>query len=255
MANFVDGRKFLSISGQLIHVPVRGTSRVGLRRGVALDGDPLAVEVDSPGVVRIQPGRAHGDIRIFTLTGVDIGDTILKAVAKDGAVLDRVEVHVHRPRARQLPRFDDLFENYAGDEESSNDFRKRIGGQADNPQLTNTCTLRMSEAFNGAGQPIPHAHAGLITVKGADKRFYAIRVAEFKRYMLDHYGPPDIVRTPPAGAKEGVSRDAFAHLMGVICFEVHFSDATGHFTLWDGTDAVHGDYFDRAFRVSLWMAG
>jgi len=133
VANFVDGRKFPSISGQLIHVPVRGTSRVGLRRGVALDGDPLVVEVDSPGVVRIQPGRAHGDIRIFTLTGVNIGDTILKAVAKDGAVLDRVEVHVHRPRARQLPRFDDLFENYAGDEESSDDFRKRIGGQADNP--------------------------------------------------------------------------------------------------------------------------
>jgi hypothetical protein len=255
VANFVDGRKFLGISGQLVHVAVRGATHIGLRRGFALDGTPLTVESDSPGIVRVQPARTHGDIRMFTLIGVDIGDAVVKAVAKDGTVSDRIEVHVHRPRVRQLPKFDDLFENYAGDEESSDDFRKRIGGQADNPQITNTCTLRMSEAFNGAGQPIPHAHKGMITVRGGDKHFYAIRVAEFKRYMLDHYGPPDIVRGPPAGAKEGVLRDAFAHLMGVICFEVHFNDATGHFTLWDGTDAVHGDYFDRAFRVSLWMAG
>jgi len=124
MANFVDGRKFLSISGQLIHVPLRGSIHVGLRRGFALDGTPLMVEADSPGVIRILPGRNHG-VRMFTLIGVDIGDTILQAVAKDGGVLARVEVHVHRPRTRQLPRFDDLFENYAGDEESSDDFRRR----------------------------------------------------------------------------------------------------------------------------------
>jgi hypothetical protein len=40
-----------------------------------------------------------------------------------------------------------------------------------------------------------------------------------------------------------------------MCFEVHFGDATKHFTLWDGKQAIHGDYFDQAFRVSLWMAG
>lgn len=172
---------------RLIQVPLRGTAKVGLRRGVELSGEPLTVEPDAPGIVRVVFFRAHGDLRLFTLAGVDTGDTTLKAVAKGGAVMDRVEVHVHRPRVRQLPRFDDLFENYAGDEEASDDFKKRIGGQVDNPQLTNTCALRMSEAFNGTSQPIPHAHKGLITVRGGDKRFYAIRVAEFKRYMLDHY--------------------------------------------------------------------
>jgi hypothetical protein len=40
-----------------------------------------------------------------------------------------------------------------------------------------------------------------------------------------------------------------------MCFEVHFGDATGNFTLWDGTKAVHGDYFAEAFQVSLWIAG
>ncbi|HET6149844.1 MAG TPA: hypothetical protein VFH68_20055 [Polyangia bacterium] len=63
------------------------------------------------------------------------------------------------------------------------------------------------------------------------------------------------MRTPPPKQKTGVLRTGFAHLRGVMCFEMHFGDATGHFTLWDGTRAVHGDYFDRAYRVSLWLAG
>ena len=34
-------------------------------------------------------------------------------------------------RKKQLPSWDDLFDNYAGDEEASDDFRTRIGGQVD----------------------------------------------------------------------------------------------------------------------------
>lgn len=79
-------------------------------------------------------------------------------------------------------------------------------------------------------------------------------MAEFKRYLLSVYGQPDVVRTPSTGSPTGVSRSEFSGLRGVMCFEVHFSDATGHFTLWDGWQAVRGDYFDQAFRVSLWMA-
>jgi hypothetical protein len=184
-----------------------------------------------------------------------VGETTLNAVAADGASWDWVSIHVHMARKKQLPSWDDLFDHYAGDEEASDDFRTRVGGQVDNSQFSNTCTLRMSEAFNGAGQPIPKNHPGLYTVLGGDKKNYALRVAEFKQFMLSTYGAPDIVRTPPAGAQTGVLRTDFSHLRGVMCFEVHFADATGHFTLWDGTQPVHGDYFARAFRVSLWLAG
>jgi hypothetical protein len=145
--------------------------------------------------------------------------------------------------------------NYAGDEESSEDFRARIGGEVNNPQFGNTCALRMSKAFNLAGQPIPRNHPGLFIVKGGDKLFYAIRVAEFGKYMRSVYGAPYVVRTPPKDTPMGVSSNQFTGLRGVLCFEVNFSDATGHFTLWDGARAVHGDYFNCAFRVSLWMAG
>src|SRR3954451_8577242 len=86
----------------------------------------------------------------------------------------------------------------------SGHFRKRIGGQVDNAQFGNTCTLRLSEAFNESGQPIPHGLPGLASVKGGDDRFYALRVAEFKRYMLQTYGEPDLVRKPPVGIAAGV---------------------------------------------------
>jgi hypothetical protein len=159
------------------------------------------------------------------------------------------------PRARQLPSWKSLYDNYAGDEESSEDFRARIGGEVDNPQLTNTCVLRMSEAFNLAGHAIPRGRAGLYTLKGGDKLNYAVRVAEFRKYMVSAYGQPDVVRKPPKGRPTGVASTEFSGLRGVLCFQVNFSDATGHFTLWDGSRAVHGDYFSHAFQVSLWIAG
>jgi hypothetical protein len=254
MAHFVDGSKFLRISGQLIHVPIGTPVKVGLWGGMESSGTLLNVAPDDASVVKVARSTKRGDIYMFVLTAVRAGETNLNAIAADSSVWDTCQVHVHMPRKRQLPAWDKLYNNYAGDEETSEDFRARVGGQVDNDQFSNTCTLRMSEAFNLAGQPIPKNHPGLLTVLGGDKRNYAIRVAEFKKYMLSSYGNPDMVRTPPKGANAGVERADFANLRGVLCFEVHFSDATGHFTLWDGSQVVHGDYFDRAFRVSLWMS-
>jgi hypothetical protein len=206
------------------------------------------------GLVKVARSTPRGDLQMFLLTALRVGSTELRVVASNSTVWDTCSLHVHMPRRKQLPKWDDLSANYAGDEETSEDFRTRIGGQVDNDQLTNTCTLRMSEAFNQAGQAIPKHHPGLLTLTGADHHSYALRVAEFKRFMLSAYGPPDVIRTSGAGSQGGVSRADFAGLRGVMCFEVHFSDATGHFTLWDGFQALHGDYFDRAFRVSIWMA-
>jgi hypothetical protein len=255
VANFVDGTKFKRISGQLVHVPIGKVVKIGLWGGMETSGHLLDVDPDDATVLKSARAPKHGSIFMFLLTGLNLGETTLNAVAADGSSWDSVDIHVHMPRKKQLPAWDDLFDNYAGDAEASDDFRTRIGGDVDNSQFSNTCTLRMSEAFNGAGQPIPKNHPGLYTVLGGDKKNYALRVAEFKQFMLSTYGAPDIVRTPPAGSPTGVLRADFAHLRGVMCFEVHFADATGHFTLWDGTQPVHGDYFSRSYRVSLWVAG
>jgi hypothetical protein len=255
VANFADGRTHKRISLQLVNVPIRGTLSLALWGGYELGGVPLTVSSSDSSVVSVAKATDRSDYRMFTLRGLDLGETTIIATASNGATWDSVTAFVHMPRARPFPRYDDLASHYAGDEESSEDFRARIGGAVDNDDFANTCTLRLSEAFNGAGQTVPSSSAGLLTVLGGDKRHYAIRVAEFKRFLTNRYGPADIVRRPPAAQKFGVPRDAFYHRRGVICFEVPFGDATGHFTLWDGNASVHGDYFDRAVRVSLWMAG
>jgi hypothetical protein len=228
--------------------------RVGLWGGYEHNGQPLEVESTAPQVLRIRPLPPRGDLIMFELTGADLGDSTVRAIDSAGSTWDSIRGNVHRIRRKLLPPFDDLLSTYPGDEETSEAFRKRVGGNVDNNQYGNTCTLRLSEAFNDSGHPIPHGQPGLTTVKGGDDHFYAIRVAEFKRYMLQTYGEPDLVRRPPHGTAAGVSRSDFANLRGVICFEARFNDATGHFSLWDGSRSVHGDYFTRSYQVSLWIA-
>jgi len=253
LAHFVDGRKLTRISGQLVHVPIGRPTKVGLWGGMEKSGHRLDVEPVDETLLGVVRSGTIGNNFMFVLTARKAGETTLNAIAADSFVWDTCQIHVHMPRGRQLPTWDKLFSNYAGDEEESDDFRTRIGGEVDNPSFGNTCVLRMSEAFNLAGHPMTR-RAGLFTVLGGDKKIYAVRVAEFRKYMLSVYGTPDLVRTPPKGKKEGVLSSDFAGLRGVLCFEVRFADATGHFTLWDGARAVHGDYFSRAWRVSLWMS-
>ena len=39
----------------------------------------------------------------------------------------------------------------------------------------------------------------------------------------------------------------------LICFEVDgWSDATGHFDLWNGSECIHSEYFGKASKVHLW---
>lgn len=254
MANFIDGRRFKSISEKLIHVPSSGTAKVGLKGPLDAGGVAFEVRAEPPGVCEVVPGTLQAGIRFFTLKGLRPGEATLSARSAGGALQDFVKIHVHLPRIRQLPDFGALNAGYPGDEETSDAFRERIGGAVNNPQLLNTCTMRLSAAFNAAGHPIPQGRADLATRKGKDGKAYAIRVAEFKKYLLRTYGLPDIVRTPAAKG-QGVPTTDFASLAGVMCFDVQFNDATGHLTLWNGYQVVHGDYFARAYKVSLWMAG
>jgi hypothetical protein len=254
MANFVDGHTLRSASRQTIHVSLGRTVTIGLYGPLDFAGKALTLVPDFAGNLRITPASLRGNVRMYTIAGVKNSLTHLGAVTSTGDVWDTIDIVVHIPRKKRLPTWDKLFAAYPGDAESSPDFRARVGGDVDNDSYTNTCTLRLSEAFNGAGAPIPAHHPGLLAVKGADGRFYAFRVAEFKKYLISAYGQPDIIRKPTAPMRTGVDRGAFAGLRGVICFDVHWPDATGHFSLWDGANSVHGDYFREAYQVSLWFA-
>lgn len=101
--------------------------------------------------------------------------------------------------------------------------------------------------MNKAGAPIPKLPG---TAKGGDGMNYFFRVRDLGNYMNATYGAPDI---------NGTSRSLYSGQQGIIEFNVSgWSDATGHFTIWDGNSVGHGDYFNptapaRLTNAHLWI--
>ncbi|TWI95604.1 type VI secretion system (T6SS) effector Tae4 (amidase) [Mucilaginibacter frigoritolerans] len=94
--------------------------------------------------------------------------------------------------------------------------------------------MRLSYALNKSGAPIPYERGK--TFKGADNLNYFIRVKDMASYMDATYGQPNI---------NGMSPSDFSGYTGIIQFNVSgWSDATGHFTLWNGSSPVYGNYFN-----------
>jgi len=118
--------------------------------------------------------------------------------------------------------------------------KQMIGGAVNASWITNTCVIRVCRALNYAGAPIPGNIPGLSTVRGGDGKRYAYRVAEFHRFLVNHVRAPNIV-----GDVQGKK--------GIIEFVVKgWSDATGHFDLWDGSQCLKQAYFEQASKVYLW---
>lgn len=141
-----------------------------------------------------------------------------------------------------LPPFAQLEDKYPNG--TASEVKFLIGGNVNLAWVTNTCVIRISRAMNYAGEPIPRNFAGLNTIRGGDNKRYAFRVAEFQNFMTTRFGQPSVT-----GSKAG----DFAGKTGIIMFTVNgWSDATGHFDLWDGNGCVHKCYFDKASSVSLW---
>ncbi|MFT3771840.1 MAG: T6SS effector amidase Tae4 family protein [Minicystis sp.] len=134
---------------------------------------------------------------------------------------------------------------------TAEEVKARIGGAVDADWVTNTCVIRVSRSFNYAGFPLPVKYPGFTTLKGADGLRYGLRVREFKAYLRAEYGPPQVSYTYP-----GQSGEVPAVIMGrrgILCFDVSgWSDATGHFNLWNGERCINHGYFDRASAVHLW---
>jgi type VI secretion system (T6SS) effector Tae4 (amidase) len=125
---------------------------------------------------------------------------------------------------RALPDFDTLRKNYPDDDPDT--VKSNIGGAVDAAWITNTCAIRMSRAFNYSGVPLPPKFTGLNVVSGSDKMWYAYRQQELRRWIRLNFGGPAISKNRPA--KGHIDRSDFASAEGVIAFDIHFGDATGH---------------------------
>lgn len=155
--------------------------------------------------------------------------------------------------AEQLRNFDHLWNAYPAPGGPAEDAKHMIGGEVDADWVTNTCVVRLSRAMNYSGNLVAEvAGDEILTLRGADGRPYALRVAEFQRYLRRRYGPPTLSWTYPP-QQGGPVPASFRGRKGILCFEVSvWSDATGHFDLWDGSAPRHHGYFDVADAVHLW---
>jgi hypothetical protein len=142
--------------------------------------------------------------------------------------------------AQQQVSFSSLAANYPGhdtyptDPNAPNSIWSLIGGHvamnawttdADGNQVpNNTCAVRMSYDLNQSGLTIPK---GKGTVSGADGKQYFLRVADLQKFLTGALGQPQRLA--------GGSFAGPAGSTGVISFNIPFRDATGHFTLWNGS--------------------
>jgi hypothetical protein len=109
----------------------------------------------------------------------------------------------------------------------------------------------MSYVLNSTGVNIPKSPLWK-SVTGADNKNYIYQVEGMRAFLLQTFGEPDIDRGATARPED------FKGKKGIIIFDVHFTDASGHATLWDGTKAVDEDYFHprpgaALSRVRLWQ--
>ena len=110
--------------------------------------------------------------------------------------------------------------------------------------FTNACALRMSYALNYSGMSIPRGNWK--TVSGADNKWYIYRVKDLLTYINHSLGKPDkVIKNPKP--------QDFSGLQGILIFNVSWSDATGHATLWDGQTCSDHCYFPEAQEASIWI--
>jgi hypothetical protein len=158
---------------------------------------------------------------------------------------------------KPLPSYDTLWINYPDymTYPDSDEVKELIGGDVNAGWITNTCAVRMSRALNGSGILVPNGFKGLLTVAGADRRRYALRVREMRVWFASTLVTPDFDLRKNAHA--AFDKSAIADMKGLIAFDIAFADATGHLDLWNGDNMtaesqMSKDYYQAATRITLW---
>lgn len=183
------------------------------------------------------------------------------------AFIARAGSHTSAPLKINRPLWRDMKANYPADGTDKNTFypkiSKALAASSDHPAYANTCALRMSYALNHSGIKLGKAPSSGGNVKGDDKLNYWLRVRDLSTELGRLFKSPDehltysaplpaptlADRTPEDYARnhrtEYLERLNQANLSllsritqknGIVVFNVKgWSDATGHFTLWEGS--------------------
>jgi Type VI secretion system (T6SS), amidase effector protein 4 len=142
-----------------------------------------------------------------------------------------------------LPDFAALWDAYPRG--TPDDAKASIGGALNLAWVTNTCAIRVSHALLESGFNITDG-PGITTARGGNGKRYIFRVADLETYLNGTVGPPTTKVASPSARLVAGQR-------GIIQFAVSgWSDATGHFDLWNGSECAGSEYFSESHEVSIW---
>lgn len=111
-------------------------------------------------------------------------------------------------------------------------------------RFENACAIRMSYVLNESGFKISYQRGK--TVSGKNGNWYLYKVEDMKKHLRDTLGKPDMDISNP-------KETDFNKKKGILVFDVSWSDATGHATIWNGTSCSDKCYFPKASRAYLWV--
>jgi hypothetical protein len=172
---------------------------------------------------------------------------------------------------KELPAFDDMWKGYPTGQ--PNDVATEIGDNVEKNVVGgganwSTCTLRLSRAFNVAGDPIPRHHIlkkspdkrKMATLSGKEKDWYAYRVDDIQYYIEEIYGSADgTVQIPGSGGTDAVKLlPAKKVLMVFRFYDASHSPAkwASHADLWDGANMRYNPVVSKPahsqFSIKYW---
>jgi hypothetical protein len=151
----------------------------------------------------------------------------------------------------ELPSFASMWSTFP--QGTPEQVKELIGGHVQLNDFKNTCAVRVSRSLNYSGAPIPKNFEPNWAVSGADGRWYVYRVDAFRRYLTQTYGAPDVSYSKAPG--DAPVPPGLQGVKGIIAFKVAgWSNATGHITLWNGSQCADACYFGEAEGVEFWEA-
>jgi hypothetical protein len=117
-------------------------------------------------LVDVDPYTLIGTWRLL-LGGGWVSGEFLKPVSATDSTPITPAPHAYAP----LPNLETTWKTYPRDKPEH--VKKTIGSAVNAAWIENTCTIRLSFAFNAAGHPIPKGPASPHVISGADGHWYA----------------------------------------------------------------------------------
>ncbi|MCF1459306.1 MAG: type VI secretion system amidase effector protein Tae4 [Shewanella sp.] len=127
-----------------------------------------------------------------------------------------------------MTTFSALQRNYP--KENRSRLYNALGGEwpnlVDDPNYVNTCAIRMSITLHKCGIAIPTKYKEAVA---GDGRALIIKVKTMWEFVNEKFGEFSWGMSKPEGAELTLPARK-----GIIGYHAAYSDATGHFDLWDG---------------------